>query len=148
MFINLIQKDTFYFSDWNYSFPNNIEYIEFIPSSPYSKNVSVYGQNYDTPILNISNRNYAGLMNFSVYLNESYSCVDLKIGITGFVNESVSFTNNSWIELVSDLSVDSNFGLWMWADYNCTYYNWRLWDPSFSFRACYAGADLCGLEVS
>jgi hypothetical protein len=23
-----------------------------------------------------------------------------------------------------------------------------LWDPSFSFRACYAGADLCGLEVS
>ena len=49
----------FFFSRWDYNFvPAKVQYLEFIPMSPTSKNVSAKGQSNSTPILNITNYGY------------------------------------------------------------------------------------------
>ena len=69
---------TFYYSDWDYNLPKYIDFLEFIPSTQTSKNVSPYGQTANTAFLNITNYNYGGRnMNLFTYINETNSCVDL-----------------------------------------------------------------------
>jgi len=68
----------YYFSDWDFNFPEHASYLEFIPPTPTSKNVAPYGQTQNTPIFNITTYNYGGKnMNLFGYLNETHSCVDL-----------------------------------------------------------------------
>ena len=91
-----------YYSDWDYAFPQYIDWLEFIPKSPTAKNVTPYGQTNSKPILNITSYGYGGKnTDFSTYLNETHECVDLFIS-----------TNNTkpkaslWDGLVSYWSFD------------------------------------------
>ena len=69
---------TMHFSNYKLDFPKHIQYLEFIPSTPTSKNVTPFGQAPLKPIFNITSIGYSSSnSNFSVYLNESFSCVDL-----------------------------------------------------------------------
>ena len=69
---------TYYYSDWNYSFPPKTQWIEFMPRSSTSKNVSAYGQTTTYPILTINTSNFGGRdLDFSIKVNETYSCVTM-----------------------------------------------------------------------
>lgn len=124
-----------YYSNWNYALPSPIQYFEIIPSTPTSSSVAPYGQSSTRPILNITNYGYGGMAsNFSFYLNGSHECVNLTMSLTN--NQSDAFTlNDSWIDLFNFNYLNST-SLWMWADYNCNYSTWKLWQPDFYFRNC------------
>jgi len=125
-----------YFSKWDYEFPSFIEWLEFIPKGPTEKNVTPYGQSALRPILNITSYGYGGMVsNFSVYLNETHSCVNLTMSTTD--NKSAGFVlNATWKDYFTDFDLLDSQGLWMWADYGCNYTTWKLWEPTFSFRNC------------
>jgi len=125
-----------YYSNWDYEFPDYIDWLEFIPASPTTKNVTPYGQSTSNPILNITNYGYGGMQsNFSAYLNETHDCVNLTISTT--TNKSDGFIlNDTWTNLITDFDYLNSSSLWMWADYGCSYTTWRLWEPAFSFRNC------------
>lgn len=56
--------------------------------------------------------------------------------------------NDTWNILNKDSLYLDNFGLWMWADYECDYSNWFLWSPTWDFRACAVDVDVCSEENS
>ena len=91
-----------YYSNWNYNFPSYVDWLEFIPRNPTSKNVTPYGQTNSRPILNITNYGYGGInANFFSYLNETHSCVDLFMS-----TNSTKPTSSLWDGLVSYWSFD------------------------------------------
>lgn len=143
---NLTFKIDYYYSAWNYVLPNNIYWLEFIPQTPTSVNVTPFGQTNSRPILNFTSYSYNNInSNFSLYLNEQHFCVDLTIGVTS--NKSEGFTNISkWMELF-ELNYLNTSGIWMWADYDCSFSQWTLWQPNISFRACCDTCIVCSEEV-
>jgi hypothetical protein len=75
--INSSINVTFYYSDWNYSMPPNVDYIEFIPRTSRSRNVQPYGQSELKPILNITYEHYGlNFTNFYVRVNDTPDCVN------------------------------------------------------------------------
>ncbi len=132
--INTTRNLTYYYSRWDYEFPKYVDFLEFIPDTPTSKNVTPYGQT-TTPIMNITNYGYGGKdINLSVYLNETLSCVNLTMSLTE--NKSDGFIiNNSWQNLI-DLSYLGNTNIFMWADYECSYTSWYLFNPYLYYRQC------------
>ena len=134
--LNIINL-TYFYSRWDYNFvPQFINYLEFIPKSPTSKNVSAYGQTNSTPILNITNYGYGGRnTNLSVYLNQTSSCVNLTMSLNN--NKSAgTIINSSWINLVNNKNYLNTTNIWMWADYRCSYNSWKLFNPYLYFRQC------------
>lgn len=73
----------FWYSKANYTFPQFVNYLEFIPKTPTAKNVTPHGQTPSKPILNATTYNYGGLADYSVHINETYSCVDLYLSTNG-----------------------------------------------------------------
>lgn len=143
---NDVLNVNFFYSDWDYSFPNNVDYLEFIPSTPTSQNVTPYGQTSNVPMINLTSTNYGGKdYDFLIYLNETQtdSCVNLSLSTNstkGFLIE-----NETWMN-ISINSYGDNAGLWLWADYSCNYTNWNVWEPGISFRACCSGC-VCSEET-
>jgi hypothetical protein len=129
---------TYYYSDWNYSFPSYTSAIEFIPRTPTTANVSAHSQKGTTPILNITALNTGGkTLNFSMLMINStnVSCINISVSTTPYRNQSTALSP-SWLTLKTNKSYGNNFGLWMWADYNCNYTSWKVWQPTFYFRTC------------
>ena len=138
-----------YYSNWNYNLPRYVNYLEFIPSTPTSKNVTPYGQTSNTPILNLTTYNYGGLMNLSIYLNETHSCVNLTYNATGSGIPSVAWPNllnATWRDISTDLEYMNNTQIWLFANYNCNYTSWRLWYPQISIRGCQINS-ICSEEA-
>ena len=136
-----------YYSRWDYMFgPVKVDFLEFIPNSPTSLNVTPYGQTNSTPILNLTNYGYGDKnANLSVYLNDTSTCVNLTISTTWNKEDGVQL-NNSWNELDSATVYLSTNNLSMWADYDCDYQNWTLFNPYLYFRQCCDGC-ACSTEV-
>lgn len=136
-----------YYSNYDYQFPNNIEYLEFIPPTSQSKNVTPYGQASLRPIFNVTTWNTGGKnMNFSILMNNSMACVNLTISTTN--NKSQGYLlNSTFRDLKTNQVYETNFGLWMWADYNCSYKNWTLFNPNLYFKGCCVGC-VCSDEVA
>lgn len=142
--INTSYDIIYYHSKWDYSFPSYVDYLEFIPKSSTTKNVTPYGQDSTRPILNITNLGYGGKnANFSIYLNESYSCVNLTVATSNNKTAGTLLVNSTWNDLSTNTSYLSTNGWWMWADYQCTYSGWRLWEPLLSIRGCCFNCDVC-----
>lgn len=145
---NATQNVTFYYSKWNMSYPPAVDYLEFIPKTPTSKNITPYGQATSYPVFNITNAGYGGLaggFDLSMRINESDSCVNITVHdnsskVTG------QLLNTSWQTILDN--VTSSQGIWMWADFGCNSTSWRLWEPDMSLRACANGAELCSQQVS
>lgn len=128
---------TIYYSNWNYSFPGTIEYIEFIPSKPNSSDVEPYGQFNNSPILNITALNTGGKnMNWSAYLNETDSCVDLFFNTEWNVSTATKMNDAGWIEFATNKAPGDYWNIYMWANYSCSDDTWRVWYPEFFFRGC------------
>jgi len=136
-------------SKWNYSFPNATQYFEFIPNTPTSKNVTPYGQTSDDPILNITPQAWDNLFNFSIYLNDSYNCVNLTVSTDNSKANGSIVTKNSWSEHKwNQTETSPTFGLWFWSDYYCSgTTQWYLWQPYLSLRACGVGT-ICSADVT
>ncbi|MFW6310987.1 MAG: hypothetical protein ACOC1K_02000, partial [Nanoarchaeota archaeon] len=145
---NISRYLTYFYSRWDYSIvPSYVDYIEFIPGSPTEDNVSAYGQTEDTPILNLTNYGYGGKKaNLSVYMNdtEDTNCVNITLS---FNNKSNGYQlNESWIDLNKSMDYLESTEIWLWADYECDYSNWRLFKPHLYFRQC-ANGSVCSTEV-
>jgi hypothetical protein len=125
-------------SRWNYSFPQNVRSFEFVPQTPSSKQVQPRGQSSSKPFLNITSLAYSQPFNFSVYVNESYSCVNLTWWNASNYSQSIQ-ANGTWKDLLR-LSLGNSSGVWVWADYACNYTTWRAWRPQVSLRACAVGS--------
>lgn len=142
---------TYYYSDWDYALPSNIQYLEFIPNSPTSKNVSPYGQRDNSnPIINITTTNYGGLMNLSIYLNESQnnSCVNLSYAFKNITGK-IALINQTYQNLTNNtVGYFGNVPLYLYADYGCSYNTWALWYPEIFFRGCCKDCDICSAELS
>ncbi len=143
--LNATKQIIYYYSRWDYFFvPRFINWLEFIPSTPTSKNITPSGQTPVIPILNITNYGYGGKnTNLSIYLNETLSCVNLTMSLT---NKSDGFIiNDSWQNLTG-LTYLQTVNISMWADFGCNYANWYLFDPYLYFRQCCFGC-YCGEEL-
>lgn len=134
-----------YYSGYNYSFPSKTKYLEFLPSSPGSKNVTPYGQTIFIPILNITTRNYDVNMNLSVRLNATYSCINLTISNTSTKSDGFVL-NTTWKDMFVNKTLLYNGGLWLWADYGCQGSAWRLFHPQLYLRGC-AVNSICSESV-
>ena len=132
---------TFYYTKYDYKMPNNIDYFEFLPKNQNSKNVSPFKQTNTTPIFNFTMMNYGGSGNISIYINESYSCINLSYGLNG--SSKILLNNGSWININTNLNISNNFGLWFIADYQCNNIYWQLWNPNIFFRSCPYNVDVC-----
>jgi len=127
-----------YYSGFNYSFPQTISYLEFLPKTATSKNVTPYGQTSQTPILNITPWNYDKNMTLQIRLNETVSCVNITASNSSSKSNGLllntTFQNLTWIEPNS-----GTYGIWMWADYDCTGNQWYLYQPEIILRGCCEG---------
>ena len=145
--LEVIRNITFYYSRWDYSFmPQFVNWLEFIPSTPTSKNVTPFGQTPIIPILNITNYGYGGInTNLSIYLNETLGCVNLTMSLTE--NKADGFIiNDSWQNLTG-LTYLETINISLWADFECSYSGWHLFEPYLYFRQCGVGC-YCSEEVS
>jgi len=127
---------TLYYSDWEFDYPSYVSFLEFIPNSPTSQNVSPYGQTSRTPIFNMTTTNYGGKnMNLTIKLNETFSCVNLTYSNDSSKSNG-TLINETWKDINLDLGYESNVQVSLWADYNCSYSNWTLWYPELYVRGC------------
>ncbi len=138
-----------YYSDYDYTLPQNYDYLEFIPSTPTSENVTPYGQTPVKPILNITTLNTGG-RNMSWYFllddNVNLSCVNLTASnVANDKDTGNLLINGTWYRYENDIGPGNNFGLWMWADYTCNFTTWKMWQPNFYFRGC-AEDSVCSEE--
>ena len=136
-----------YHSDWDYTIANDYDYIEFIPSTPTSNNVTPYGQTSARGIFNITTENYGGKnMSWYMKVNETDSCVNLTIGNSSTYS-SGHLDDATWYEFQDNVNYSTNFEIWMWADYDCNETSWDLWNPIYYFRSCCEGCT-CSEEIS
>lgn len=138
----------FYYSGWNYKMPTNINYVEFIPQKPTSKNVTPFGQTSTRPLLNITTKNYGGLsMNFSMLQNETFGCVELTVSTSNSKATGTTMSALTWETLMANQAFLNSTGLWFWADYDCDYTSWYMWQPNWYFRGCCDNC-VCAEEVT
>lgn len=131
------------YSGWNYTLPNKISYIEFIPTKgPTQKNLSAYGQSSTRPILNITSNNYGNqYSNFSIYLNTSnLTCVNISAALTNNLTNTIRLSD-TWTTVKQNASLGTNFGVYLFANLSCTISSWQLQQPQFYFRMCAAGSN-------
>lgn len=49
----------------------------------------------------------------------------------------------NWTAVQWNAEYLNNTRYWMWADYNCSYTNWHLFQPDIFFRTCATDVDVC-----
>ncbi len=132
---------TYYYSRWDFSFiPDAVDFLFFGPQTPTSLNVTPHGQSDSAPILNVTNLGYNSINStLSVYLNGTISCVNTTLSQT--INKIEGFQiNESWINITS-LPYLGYTNISLWADYNCSYTNWTIYNPQLFFRQCIDGGE-------
>lgn len=148
---NITRKILYHYSRWDYWFvPLFVNYLEFIPITPTSTNVSPFGQSpwpSSVPILNITNLGYSANSNLSVYLNDTSTCVNLTMSITENKTDGANISVSSWISLANNTKYLQTTNISMWADYSCTGNDWSLFQPYLYFRQCQIDVDTCSEEL-
>ena len=139
----------YHYSRWDFSFvPQFVNYLEFIPNSPTSVDVSPFGQDNNTAILNITNYLYDGnVADLSVYLNGTFGCISMNISTDNNISNSNEI-NESWLTLKQDSIYLEPVNIWMWANYSCSgWSNFTLFNPDLYFRQCVDGG-LCSTSLT
>lgn len=137
--LNLTRKVTMYYSDFYKNLPYNwADDIFFLPRTNSSKNVSAYGQTSSIPLFNITATNYGGMnFNFSIKVNESFSCLNLTWNVTGNTKATNQKINITEKEISSDVSYLSNTQVWFWADLEqCNASDIRILSPDLYLESC------------
>ena len=136
-----------YFSDWDFNFPRFVSFLEFIPRTPTSKNVSAFGQTDANPILNLTTQNYGGKdSNLTISLNESNACTNLTLSLDNNISNGF-IVNETWKTIETDIPFENNTKLWLWADYECSTSEWSVFAPDILIRSCAEGVDVCDTSL-
>ena len=127
---------TVWYSRWDWAFGSGlVDYLEFLPKTPSSRNVSAYRQTLTESIFSVTDYGYGGRdANLSIYLNDTLPCVNLTMSTTNDKSDGF-IINDSWLDLY-ELSYLDTVNLWMWADYSCDYSTWKTFNPFIYFRQC------------
>ncbi len=143
---NVSRNVTYYYSRWEYFWiPNGVEWIYFAPGKPDSVNVTPYGQTPTNAILNVTNYGYGGKnATLSVFQNGTSDCVNVTMSLTNS-KEDGFLLNESFIQL-TNLSYLEAADIYLWADYNCTFDTWHLYEPDYYFRQCVDGG-VCSTDL-
>lgn len=131
-------------SRYNYTFPKNVYFIEFLPINSTQKNVSAYGQTQTTPILNLTMLNYDRNSNLSILINYTNSCVNLSMNTTWNLGSSM-LPNNTWVDIIRNQPYGTNVPLNIWAHYNCSGTNYGLAYVDIAIRGCCVNC-VCGVS--
>ena len=137
---------TYYYSRWDYEWgPPGVEWLYFPATSYTDTNVQPYGQTSTQPIWNITNYGYGGRnATLSLYLNDSVDCVNTTLSLDG--NKSNGFfVNESWVNITT-LEYLETADIYLWADFECNYSQWVVFQPVYTFRQC-ANETICSEEV-
>lgn len=106
-------------SNFDITLPSLIEYIDYLPLTSSSKNVTPFGQTSSIPIMNISSlstRNADYAIRFDTQPN---SCINETLSNTSSKNDG-AFLTETITRYLTLTSLQSN-GWWMWRDYfSCT----------------------------
>jgi len=144
---NISRNITYYYSRWDYEWgPANVEWIFFAPKNSTDANVVPYGQTSTIPIMNITNHGYGGRnASLSIYQNGTSSCVNSTLSLT---NDKLagSLINESWFNL-TNLGYLDTVEIFLWADYNCSYNTWNMFEPQYYFRQCALGVEACSEDI-
>lgn len=125
--LNLIVHYSDYYKNLPYTWTDK---VFFIPRTNSSKNVTAYGQTSTIPVYNITTTNYGGNANFSMRVNESFSCLNISWNSTGSTKPANQHINTSWQKIYSDVGYLTNKKIWFWADLeNCNASNQRILTP-------------------
>ena len=147
--VNLSHYVTYYFSNWDSSLPNNVDYIEYMPNTPTDKNVTPFGQKLTRPIMNFTSQNYGGkTFNFTILINDSNTCINDTVSLTNNKSEGKLLVANKWINFTDNIDYEDSFDMYSWADLQCTGLYWDWWAPYYYFRACCTGCDVCSDDIN
>jgi len=91
--INITRWIEFFYSKWKYAWGSAVDYIQFSPNSPTAKNVSVYGQTKNSPILNFTNKGYYAELEEGLVAH--YKLNDQYYNNTGNVIDSTGVNNGT-----------------------------------------------------
>jgi len=141
---NFTSELTYYYSDWDYELP--VGFFQFSPRNVTSQDVAPYGQDDNAPILNFTAQNYGGVAaNLTMKVNETEpaSCVNLSFSQTNSSDDKTILVPGSWHVIFGEYTTGQSQSIWMWADYNCNYTSWRLWQPDLDVGACCNTCDIC-----
>lgn len=143
---NVTRNITYYYSRWDYDWgPTGVEWIYFAPNRPNAVNVTPYGQTTITPILNITNYGYGGKnATLSIFQDNVSACVNITMSLTNSKDDGI-ILNQSFIEL-TNLSYLESIDIYMWADYDCSFATWHLFEPNYYFRQCVDGG-VCSTDL-
>jgi len=143
---NISRNVTYYYSRWDYEWrPESVEWIYFVPSRPNSTNVIPYGQTSTVPILNITNYGYGGKnATLSIKQDDTLNCVNTTISLDNNKSNGYLITDN-WINL-TNLEYLETVDIYLWADYDCSYNDWTLFQPNYYFRQCTDGGS-CSTDI-
>jgi len=132
---NVSRNITYYYSKWDYEWGPDVEWLYFAPKNSTSKDVTPYGQTDDIPILKITNYGYGGLNStLSVYQNDSLACVNTTLSLNSSKSNG-NLINESWVTLTNMTYLNTE-DIFLWADYDCDYSTWNLFEPYYYFRQC------------
>ena len=124
------------YSDYTLDLPDNINYLEFIPSTQTAKNVQPYGQTESKPIFNFTSDNGIDDMNLTMLIDDSNTCVDLMFNTHFNSSNSTVLTADTWNDLFTDEATDYSQSVWLWANFSCSNTGWIVFDPTWYFRGC------------
>lgn len=136
-----------YYSDWTGNLPSNVDSIEFYPYKPIVANITPFGQTNSVPILNITAKGLITSLNLSMNINNTISCVNITASSSYLKSAGSLIVNNTWNEVLSNLSYGTNRGIWLWADLSCSYSTFYTWSPNYNFRSCAHNVDICSTEL-
>lgn len=142
---NVTYNLTFFYSRWDYEYPPYVNFLEWIPGASTKNDVAPFAQLDNVPIFNVTGYNHGGLFNLSIEVNETYSCVNLSGNVSNNISQEITF--GSKINLLKeDIPYLNNFGVWLWADFNCSFTQWNLWEPDIYLHSCCTDCDICDLR--
>ena len=104
---NMSFNITYFYSDWDYNLPPNINYIDFYPPSPTSDGVTPFAQSNSRPILNFTNYGYGGKnADFYMLVNETETCVDL-LTSANYTQPDIDLYDNESLILYMPMDIDA-----------------------------------------
>ena len=111
--------------------------MEFIPLSSTSKNVSAFGQTNALAIFNITPLHYGTPgFNYSFLINGTNACTNLSFATHQNVSNKTLLVNGTWNSVTTSVKDHDPFGIWMYADYECSFNSWNVFSPDLYLRAC------------
>ena len=111
------------YSNYSKSFPFNVHYLEFMPTSNAQENITPYGQTDSIPIWNFTSLGYDKPINISVYWNNSsYEpvCANITLSLDNTRDAGDFKLTNESQTLIPNLAFQQNQSVWAWLDLNAS----------------------------